>query len=392
MKIKASEPVKKMKCGDGMRRELIRQIESGEIPAGERLANSRWLAEKYHISPATVQAELSRLVKSGHLIRRNGIGTFAAEQESWQPIDVIGYLVHATFNPYHLSVLTSVSKQVKAMGAKILVGDALKTEEFIQELKTENCRNLIRPPFWPWTERNHWKLLAHAKINTVIINDFWLDGGPFNCVSSDIAAGVVQMVEHLIGLGHKSIMLMDEDGGAVCPAIFQAFVRTMELNGLNVNSSLIRLDLLDNIVFTENMLDDIYKHCTAVLLTHDYYAIKLAEAFTAAGYVVGKDISIAGIDAVSDTLTTIEHPVDEIIRTALRMLSSGKQGEKVKLPPDCRFRESTAPPNREMQPYRFVFGSRKFQIRKKTEHQTSKERKENNEKTTDIPTETKRQV
>lgn len=364
----------KRKCGDPMYRDLIRRIESGELRPGDRLANGRTLAERYGISEGTAQLVLSNLVGSGHLVRQNGVGTFVARQESWQPIDVVGYMVHATYNPYHLSVLSVVSREAKAIGARLLVGDALKASEFIRSLKNENCRYLIRPPFWNCTEHEIWELVQQEEINTVIINDFWLNGGPLNCVSSDIALGVSQMMNHLLGLGHRQIMFLDEDE-AMCPRALGAFTRSLEYNGIQVNRQLVRFELHDNFIFTPRLLDEIYNTCTAVLVTHDYYAVKLAEAFTAAGREVGREISIAGIDSISETLTSVEHPVEAVARQAFKLLASGRRNCKVMIPPTCRFRASTAPPSREVEPHRFIYDSRTYQIRPGTHQQQKGNRK-----------------
>ncbi len=354
----------KMRRGDRMHRDLVRRIEAGELKPGDRLTNGRVLAEQYDISEGTAQLVLSNLVESGHLVRQNGVGTFVARLESWQPIDVVGYMVHATYNPYHLSVLSAVSREAKAIGARLLVGDALKAKEFIRELRQENCRYLIRPPFWNCTEHEIWDLVQKEEINTVIINDFWLNGGPLNCVSSDIALGVAQLVTHLIGLGHRQIMFLDEDE-AMCPRALGAFTRALEYHGIQVNRKLIRFDLRDNFIFTPELVEEFYRTCTAVLVTHDYYAVKLAEAVSAAGYEVGKDLSIAGIDSINDTLTSIEHPAEAVAREAFKLLAAGKKNCKVKIPPVCHFRESTAPPSRKIEPHRFIYDSRTYQIHQK---------------------------
>ena len=342
-----------------MRRDLVRKIQAGILPPGGRLANARSLAASYGISQATVQATLAKLVESGHLVRQNGIGTFVAQREFWQAIDMVGYMVHATYNPYHLSMLAAISRQAKAIGANLLVGEGEKAEEFIRELKAARCRYLIRPPFWASRERQIWQQLQQQQINTVIINDFWLNGGPLNCVNSDNEAGVARMVEHLIGLGHRYIMLLDENG-AMSPQIITAFIRTMEYNGLAVTRPLLRTDLENNIFFSPELLQDIYDTCTAVLVTHDYYALQLAGAFTKANYQIGRDISIAGIDATTEIISSIEHPVDAIAREAFKLLAAGEKNRKITIPPLCHFRETTAPPTREIQPQQAIYGGGRF--------------------------------
>ncbi len=193
-------------------------------------------------------------------------------------------------------------------------------------------------------------------------------------MSSDIALGVSQMMNHLLGLGHRQIMFLDEDE-AMCPRALGAFTRSLEYNGIQVNRQLVRFELHDNFIFTPRLLDEIYNTCTAVLVTHDYYAVKLAEAFTAAGREVGREISIAGIDSISETLTSVEHPVEAVARQAFKLLASGRRNCKVMIPPTCRFRASTAPPSREVEPHRFIYDSRTYQIRPGTHQQQKGNRK-----------------
>ncbi|MDR1445629.1 MAG: GntR family transcriptional regulator, partial [Treponema sp.] len=56
--------------------ELLKQIKSGELKNGQRLPTERDLCTLYGISRTTVREALKNLEMEGHLIRRQGSGTF----------------------------------------------------------------------------------------------------------------------------------------------------------------------------------------------------------------------------------------------------------------------------------------------------------------------------
>ena len=61
--------------------DLIReQIQSGQIPAGEKIPNELEIASQYDVSRGTVRQALDMLVKEGRLERLPGKGTFVLEQ------------------------------------------------------------------------------------------------------------------------------------------------------------------------------------------------------------------------------------------------------------------------------------------------------------------------
>ena len=57
---------------------LAQRIESGELAPGTRVPSERVLTERLGISRMTVRQALERLQREGHLVRRQGTGTFVA--------------------------------------------------------------------------------------------------------------------------------------------------------------------------------------------------------------------------------------------------------------------------------------------------------------------------
>jgi DNA-binding FadR family transcriptional regulator len=69
----------------GIAVQLRRQIELGELPAGERLPGHRGLAAQYDVSLSTIREAISMLVSDGLITTRAGRGTFVAVDLPAQP-------------------------------------------------------------------------------------------------------------------------------------------------------------------------------------------------------------------------------------------------------------------------------------------------------------------
>ncbi len=60
--------------------DLRQQIESGKLQPGDQLPTVAALADRYHVSTATVAKALRALREEGLIITRHGWGTHVAEQ------------------------------------------------------------------------------------------------------------------------------------------------------------------------------------------------------------------------------------------------------------------------------------------------------------------------
>jgi DNA-binding GntR family transcriptional regulator len=64
--------------------DLADQVERGVIPPGARLPGEREIGERFGVSRMTVRQALARLEQRGLIVRRHGVGTFAAERRFHQ--------------------------------------------------------------------------------------------------------------------------------------------------------------------------------------------------------------------------------------------------------------------------------------------------------------------
>jgi GntR family transcriptional regulator len=69
-----------------IRLDLLRRIESGELPPGAALPSERELCERYGVSRPTVRQATQELVKAQVLERRRGLGTFVAQPKVRQQL------------------------------------------------------------------------------------------------------------------------------------------------------------------------------------------------------------------------------------------------------------------------------------------------------------------
>jgi GntR family transcriptional regulator len=72
-----------------IKQDLIRRIESGELPAGEALPSERELCERYGVSRPTLRQATQDLVRDGMLVVRRGVGTFVAQPRVRQQLGTV---------------------------------------------------------------------------------------------------------------------------------------------------------------------------------------------------------------------------------------------------------------------------------------------------------------
>jgi GntR family transcriptional regulator len=75
-----------------IKQDLMRRIESGELPLGAALPSERELCERYGVSRPTLRQATQDLVRDGLLVVRRGVGTFVAQPRVRQQLgSVLGF-------------------------------------------------------------------------------------------------------------------------------------------------------------------------------------------------------------------------------------------------------------------------------------------------------------
>ncbi len=145
-----------------------------------------------------------------------------------------------------------------------------------------------------------------------------------------------QLVDRLIGLGHKKILYLGDISGFE-PDSFHLFEYEERLQGyvmahlahhLDISPSLIRninWDMETSYIETKKILQGCHS-ITAVFAANDRMAIGAMRAIQELGYSIPSDISVVGCDNiefsqyVTPPLTTIAYPREELGKEAIRVL------------------------------------------------------------------------
>jgi LacI family transcriptional regulator len=179
----------------------------------------------------------------------------------------------------------------------------------------------------------------------------------FPFVDEDSAAGMRQLVQHLVDLGHQRIGFIAPPSGLMFGHYrLQSYYETMAANQLPVAEEwVVEGDMTQRggaeIV---NHLLELEPKITAVITGNDLMAVGAINRIQQVGLKVGEDVAVAGFDDIplaaytSPPLTTLHQPIYEIGRRTCAMLINlinGRSPENhhVLLTPHLVIRESSGP-------------------------------------------------
>jgi DNA-binding LacI/PurR family transcriptional regulator len=330
--------------------QIIRQIGEGKLRPGDQIPSASDLAAAHGLSYVTAHKAVQRLARDGYCLRVHGKGTFVSNNPPRSRITFVGVPAYYQVEPFHAQMVEELTVQGALRRIYVIVGRGERTQDFIDRLAQSNVKAMIRFPGAAFqtdlSETEVWKLLQDRGIKAVIVNDFWREGGPFPHVRTDEAAGITEMMDHLIGLGHKRILLLMESLGGARPDAITAHQAAFERHGLPYDPGFV-VPLFPAWGRKEAMARRLLEQATAAISIYDIYASELAAEFRRLGVDLGRDFSLAGFDGIREAevfdLSTVVQPVKELVSTAYALLQHPPQTEvaKIKLKPTCVFRNST---------------------------------------------------
>ncbi|WP_245239550.1 LacI family DNA-binding transcriptional regulator [Streptomyces sp. MZ04] len=168
--------------------------------------------------------------------------------------------------------------------------------------------------------------------------------------------GVGQIVDHLVGHGHRAITYVDGGKGAIATDRRRGYRAAMRRHGLDAHIKVLRGDSTE--AAGERAAQRLIEGAelpTAVVAFNDACAIGVLEALARAGIAVPGAVSVAGYDDDSLSrlscfnLTTVSQSAEEQARhavaAAVERLDQGRtEAREVVLPPNLVVRGTTAEP------------------------------------------------
>lgn len=243
-------------------------------------------------------------------------------------------------NPMFQEILRSLSHAAAAQGHRLLVADTeenVADEGLVAVEARRRCDGLVLcAPRMPDSELT---ALAPLLAPFVLVNREAPDVS-VPSVSVDYAAGIRDLVSHLIGLGHRTVAYL-----AGPPTSSSNQVRLGTLRGFAAAG---RLDLVehecgatfsDGHAVASRLIDDV---CTAVIAYNDLVAFGALSGLHELGVSVPQQISITGFDDIpfarytTPPLTTASVPPGEIGERAWQRLWALLNDQQPE--PDARFR------------------------------------------------------
>ena len=282
----------------------------------------------------------------------------------------------------HLLMLTGAENEVKAHGYQIILNYVQSYEEEIEVLNRLKGESICGVLLWPNAAASSADPQAAAGYQEIrlpiVVMDRQIRGIDCDCVTSENYAGAMELVTHLIKLGHERIVFLTHQENHLLPVKerYEAYIDAMKEANLvpaepwrigapgeeihatdalraSVDSRVLELQQIKNYLLTTD------PRPTAIFAINDYIAVLAMRSMRLLGLSIPDDISLAGFDDVNIAahlevpLTTVAQDSFMIGKRAAAHLIGrleGYSGETTceYIPTQLRIRSSTAAPIRAL--------------------------------------------
>ena len=176
--------------------------------------------------------------------------------------------------------------------------------------------------------------IVHAVPRKLPVATFGYAADDVTGVSLDLASGIQEVTEHLIGLGHERICFLGEDGIRAdgLPALGAGYRHAMRKHGLTPRLAPVEAARTRS---GYHLGKELGGRFTALVCCCDYTALGVCRALIESGLRVPDDVAVTGcgdfeVSAyVSPSLTTLSIPFEEIALAAIQGILRQLQGQPV---------------------------------------------------------------
>ncbi len=337
------------KSGNKARRTTIKDI--AKAAGVDPSTVTRALQGSERVKPATREKISDLAAEMGY------VPNMAARTLVRSRSDLIGVVIPDMTNPFFRDLGQGIEDEAAKHDLRVIFNDTRGVESaerdavnLLLELKIDG---LIVP--MARSPQDYYDSLGRSLGDAVPIVHVNRDEAPHH-VSCDRVGGSIQVMKHLIGLGHSRIGFVRGPTGPGADPKMVAYRRSLDQAGIDYDPELIfSFDgtLASSGAIVEQVLA-LEQMPTAVFAHNDVNAIAMIHEMRDRGLKVPDDISIAGHDDirlaayVDPPLTTVGWPMYELGQQSVRYLYSlghGGTPEEPKMPaPELVIRESTGSP------------------------------------------------
>jgi LacI family transcriptional regulator len=267
----------------------------------------------------------------------------------------IGMLIPDVTNPFFADLIWRVEQALATVDHALICGnsgnDPDREQRYLQSFLERRVDAII---VGVSGGENLDFLRSVGKETPTLFVDRVIDEEGWDSVRCDNTAGMAMVVDHLTGLGHRRIALINGEPGLPTTTERERAARArLAKHGIQLMSATTGAFTLESGQEQGRTLLAKDRIPTAVCAGNDLLAMGMMRAAAEAGLRVPDDISVAGYDDIayadyaSPALTTVRQPVDDIAREVVRLVSERLSGHAdmarhVTLAPELRVRDSTA--------------------------------------------------
>ena len=271
----------------------------------------------------------------------------------------IALLVSDIGNPFFTQVARGVEDVAQRNGYTVIFGNSdespEKERQYIQALLSRRIDGLLIAPSGT-ASRPMLDLLIRHK-NPFVLIDRAIEGVPADTVIGDSIGGACALTEHLLGLGHRQIALVN--GALEVPTArdrLSGYVQTLRAHGIEPRQDLIvagHYTRESGYQAARQLLAlPLDKRPTAIFAANNFLAVGVIEALREARITVPADIAVVCFDdielasALDPFLTVVAQPARTFGTIAMQFLLERLDGtekappRKVVLPPELIVRVS----------------------------------------------------
>jgi LacI family transcriptional regulator len=363
---------------DMLRDHLLKEMAEQRIPAGGRIPSENELIRRFSVSRTTVRQVLGELTFEGLLERQQGRGTFRTAQHIGGPAKAPGrtMLVGVWFNWPSGPMFGAISEGIRDELAEWGYHAVFESGGFAPEDELRGIRSLVGKGLdgfiiSPGLESAdcHEPLgeLCRRGIPIVLV-DRCVPGLDCDLVSVHSERGARQIVEHLIGLGHRRIGFIGIPGISTFEDRLKGYRGVMRRNGIAVDPDWVQMAAGVGRDTGRQATRDLLslpaaRRPTALFGANGWIAVTAAMVARERGIPVPQELSVAGFDddhiqlepGDPEWLTTYAQPVYHIGQQAAELLmrrihEPTRRCTTILLEGQLRNRTSTAPPEGEPAP------------------------------------------
>ncbi len=274
--------------------------------------------------------------------------------------NILAVAFHDVSNPYFAEMLSAIDETVRSSGRTILLGTCNESiprqENVLSSLREYRPDGIIVCPVGGSTEESLRNIAESGMPIVQVARE--IEGLNADFVGADDRHATELAVEHLVGLGHRTIAYVGgNDTTSNGRLRHESFQKTLRRNGLADDPDLLISGNGTRVTGLESVprLLAAAKPPTAIVCFNDTVAFGVMHGLQRAGLQPGRDMSVVGCDDVSDAalwvppLTTIHNQHIEMGRLAAEMMmrriaEPGLPPRRITLEPRLIIRETSAPP------------------------------------------------